>query len=260
MSGDGHEGGTRSGGPVDAARSKVGDEGAAMETTERYVEIARAESERGELVLRERRDPCSGSVLELRANGVFVMDTLETSTERALASAALELVDDPRAVVVCGLGLGYTMHEVLADHRVERCAVVEIEEALVEWMRTGVVPHGPALLADGRVHLVVADVAVAFAEARPSSYDLVLLDVDNGPGYLVHDVNARLYDAPFLSAVRAALRPGGVLIVWSADRAPELEETLRGVFGNADARALDVLLQDRDEQYWLHVARVPSPA
>ena len=226
-----------------------------MESTQ-YVEIARAESERGELVLRERRSEGAPSVLELRANGVFVMDTLETSTERALASAALELVDDPRAVVVGGLGLGYTMHEVLADSRVEKCAVVEIEQALVDWMRGGTVPHGPALLADQRVTVVVADVAVALAEARPASYDLILLDVDNGPGYLVHEENAALYRAPFLAAGRAALRPGGVLVIWSASPAPELEDSLREVFGEAEARPYDVLLQDRDEQYWLYVARV----
>ena len=226
-----------------------------MESTQ-YVEIARAESERGELVLRERRSEGAPSVQELRANGVFVMDTLETSTERALASAALELVDDPRAVVVGGLGLGYTMHEVLADSRVEKCAVVEIEQALVDWMRGGTVPHGPALLADERVSVVVADVAVALAEARPASYDLILLDVDNGPGYLVHEENAALYRAPFLAAGRAALRPGGVLVIWSASPAPELEDALREVFGEAEARPYDVLLQDRDEQYWLYVARV----
>ena len=226
-----------------------------MESTQ-YVEIARAESERGELVLRERRSEGAPSVLELRANGVFVMDTLETSTERALASAALELVDDPRAVVVGGLGLGYTMHEVLADSRVEKCAVVEIEQALVDWMRGGTVPHGPALLADERVSVVVADVAAALAEARPASYDLILLDVDNGPGYLVHEENAALYRAPFLAAGRAALRPGGVLVIWSASPAPELEDALREMFGEAEARPYDVLLQDRDEQYWLYVARV----
>jgi spermidine synthase len=230
-----------------------------MEPTQ-YVEIARAESERGELVLRERRSEGAPSVLELRANGVFVMDTLETSTERALASAALELVAEPRAVVVAGLGLGYTMHEVLADSRVEKCAVVEIEQALVDWMRSGTVPHGPGLLADERVTVVVADVAVALAEARPAAYDLILLDVDNGPGYLVHEANAALYRAPFLAHARAALRPGGALVVWSADPAPELEAALREVFEQAEARAYDVLLQDRDEQYWLYVARVAQSA
>src|SRR3954451_8174537 len=106
-----------------------------------YVEVARAETERGELVLRERRPADGGPTsLELRANGVFVMDTVEVSTEGAMATAALPLVDEPSAVLIGGLGLGYTMHEVLADSRVEKCAVVEIEPALAEWMRAGLVP------------------------------------------------------------------------------------------------------------------------
>jgi len=222
-----------------------------------YVERARAESERGELVLRERRPDDGPTSLELRANGVFVMDTLEVSTERALADAALAVVDEPRAVVVAGLGLGFTMHEVLADSRVEKCAVVEIEEALVGWMRDGTVPHGPALLADERVTVVVADIRAALAEAKPATYDLILLDVDNGPGYLVHTSNAELYDEPFLAAARAVLRPGGALVVWSAAEAPDLEKSLRATFDDVGAQARDVLLQGRDEQYWLYVARTP---
>lgn len=224
-----------------------------------HVEIARAETERGELVLRERRpdpDEPGASALELRANGVFVMDTVEVSSERALATAALAQVAEPRAVVVGGLGLGYTMHEVLADSRVEVCAVVEVEQALVDWMRDGTVPHGPALLADQRVKVVVADVAVAIAEARTASYDLVLLDVDNGPGYLVHDANAALYAQPFLESVRTVLRPGGAVAIWSAAEAPELAALLGEVFDEARAVPLDVRLQERDEQYWLYVGSV----
>ncbi|MBC9734920.1 hypothetical protein IBJ60_17010 [Nocardioides sp. zg-578] len=231
-----------------------------MSNPDEHVDVVRAESPRGEVVLRERHTERGPSVLELRVNGVFVMDTLETSTERALATAALAQVERPRAVVVGGLGLGFTMHEVLADSRVERCAVVEIEEALVGWMRDGTVPHGPALLADERVQVVVADVAVALAEARPASYDLVLLDVDNGPGFLVHDANAALYREPFLRTARAALRPGGVLVVWSAAQAPELEAAMAAAFGAAEAHPHPVRLQEREEHYWLYVARVPGPA
>ena len=221
-----------------------------------YVEVARAESERGELVLRERRPADGGPAsLELRANGVFVMDTVEVGSERAMAQAALALVEDPAAVVVGGLGLGYTMHEVLADSRVEKCAVVEIEPALVDWMRTGLVPDGPALLADERVTVVVADIAVALQEARAASYDLVLLDVDNGPGHLVHAANAALYEPPALTEARRVLRPGGALVVWSASESPELEESLRSVFGDVEAQPHDVRLQERDEHYWLYVAR-----
>jgi spermidine synthase len=219
-----------------------------------YAEVARTETERGELVLRARREESAPDVLELRANGVFVMDTAETSTERALAAAALDLVDGPTSVLVGGLGLGFTVREVLADQRVTACTVVEIEQALVDWMRDGTVPHGPQVLADERLTVVVNDVALAFAEAGEVAYDLVLLDVDNGPHYLVHDDNAALYRVPFLSAVRRVTRQA--LAVWSADASAELETALAAVFDDVRAVPCPVLLGAREETYWLYVARV----
>jgi len=231
-----------------------------------YVEIARAESERGEVVLRERRPDAEGGgdvaapVIELRANGVFVMDSAETTSEVALATAALELVAEPRDVLVAGLGLGFTLQAVLADSRVERCSVVEIEPALVDWMRDGTVPHGPTLLADDRANVVVADVSLALAEAREASYDLLLLDVDNGPGYLVHDGNAALYEEPFLRLTRRVLRAEGALAIWSADQAPSLEAALRVVYDEVEPLTYAVDLQGREETYWLYVARPNTSA
>ena len=224
-----------------------------------YVELARAESERGEVVLRERRDPDAGvnapAVLELRANGVFVMDTQETSSERGLARAALAKVTDPRRVVIGGLGLGFTLHEVLADQRVEQVVVVEIEDALVQWMRDGTAPHGPAYLADERVTVMTADIRTAMAEAPPASYDLVLLDVDNGPGFLVYDDNEAIYQREFLQQTKACLRPGGAVVIWSAAESPTLQAELQEVFGDAVAVPYDVTLQSRDEHYWIYLAR-----
>jgi spermidine synthase len=227
-----------------------------------YVEVARRESERGELVLRERRsdpDDRSGgpTVLELRANGVFVMDTAEHASEQALADAALGVVDEPRRVLVGGLGLGFTLQRVLGDRRVERADVVEIEAALVDWMRDGTIPHGPQLLADRRARVVVADVAQAVTEAAAATYDVMLLDVDNGPGQLVHEANAALYDEPFLRTVLDRLTPGGALVVWCAERSPDLAAGLRDVFGDVEEQARAVLLQGRDEHYWLYAARRP---
>src|SRR5690349_13186687 len=148
------------------------------------------------------------------------MDTLETSTEVALARAALDLVEEPRRVLVGGLGLGFTLHEVLADPRVGTCTVVELEQTVVDWMRDGTIAHGPAFLADQRVNVVVQDVGVALSEAGEDAYDLVLLDVDNGPDYLVHDANAALYAEPFLLAARRA--SAGVVAIWSASQAMQL--------------------------------------
>ena len=225
-----------------------------------YVEVARCDSERGELVLRERRpgpeDSSGGpTVLELRANGVFVMDTAEHGSEQALADAALASVEEPRRVLVGGLGLGFTLQRVLGDRRVEQVDVVEIEPALVEWMRDGTIPHGRQLLADRRARVVVADLAQAVTEATPTTYDVMLLDVDNGPGQLVHDANARLYGETFLHAARERLATGGALVVWSAERSPALVTALTSVFGDVEEQDHGVRLQDRDEHYWLYAAR-----
>lgn len=218
------------------------------------VEIARAETERGDVVLRRRTSETAPDVLELRVNGVFVMDTLETTSEIELAAQALDLVEKPAAVLIGGLGLGFTLQRVLADPRVERAVVVEIEEPLIDWMRDGTVPHGPAVLADARATVVNADIAMAIAEAR-STYDLVLLDVDNGPGYLVHEANEAVYEEQFLRRCHDLLSPGGVLVVWSANAAPELLEAMQEVFGVAEEQAHEVLLQERPEQYYLYLAR-----
>lgn len=220
-----------------------------------YGEIARDSSPRGEVVLRARHEPDGTQpVLELRVNGVFVMDTRETVSEQQLASVALAEVADPRSVLVGGLGLGFTAHAVLADRRVERLVVVEVEESLVRWMRDGTVPHGPSYLADERVSVLTADIRQAVREAAAASYDLVLLDVDNGPGQLVHEGNAAVYGPGFLGAVADVLRPGGALAVWSAAESPELAEDLAAVFGAATPIPVSVRLQGRDEVFWVYLA------
>ena len=208
-----------------------------------YEVVARASSERGEVVLR-------------RVNGVFVMDTAETTSETELARAALRVVDQASDVLVGGLGMGFTTREVLADPRVERLLVVEIEAAVIDWLRDGTVPHGPTYLADERLTVVNADIREAVAEARPDSLDLVLLDIDNGPDFLVYDANRSVYEEEFLGRVRDALHLGGALVVWSAAETDRLRHAMAAVFGNCEAIPHPVRLHTRDERYWLYLSRL----
>ena len=127
-----------------------------------YIEVARAESERGELVLRERRDAGepdgAGAPGQRRLRDGHPGDQHRAGAGGRRAGAARR---PARTCSSAGWGSGYTMHRVLADSRVERCSVVEIEQALVDWMRDGTIHHGPGLLADERANVVVADIAVA---------------------------------------------------------------------------------------------------
>ncbi|GAA2795448.1 spermidine synthase [Saccharopolyspora taberi] len=217
--------------------------------------MARAGSPRGEVVLL-RRD--ADDALELRVNGVFVMDTVHTETERLLATATLDAVladDRPARVLIGGLGLGFTLREVVADRRVSSVEVVEIEPSIVEWHRAGLVGETAAALADERVRVSVGDVQDVLAAHPAACTDVLLLDVDNGPGFLVHDSNAAVYRREFLALCREKIAPGGCLAIWSASGSPELNTALREVFGNCREIAVPVPLGTRTTTYHLFLAR-----
>ena len=209
------------------------------------VELARALSPRGELVLRRRDD----GALELRVNGVFVMDDQETSSEELLASAALEAVRHPDRVLVGGLGLGYTVRALLADSRLGQVIVAEIEPDVVSWMRSGLVP---SILDDPRVGVVVGDVRAVVTDLPDASVDAILLDVDNGPDFLVYNENSAIYSSGFLITCRTKLRPGGVLTVWSSSASTALEAAVSSVFGTCDVKPVPVKLQGRPELYYVY--------
>ncbi len=217
--------------------------------------VARSVSPRGETVLRRRAD----GALELRVNGVFVMDDVETGSERRLATASLAAAASPRRVLVAGLGLGITLRAVLASGAVEQVMLVELEPALVDWLRADLVPGGAAALADPRVAVRVGDVAETVRTSRGGAYDVVLLDVDNGPDHLVHDANTALYRPPFLRRCRDALAPGGALVVWSMAESPALHAALTEAFDRAWTEPVPVRLGARAETYWLHLGAGDPP-
>lgn len=216
--------------------------------------LARADGVLGEVVLR-RRGAGPDVVHELVVNGTFLMDTVDVSTERLLAQAALDAVDGAALrVLVGGLGLGFTAAALLADPRVARVTVVEIEPLLVRWLRDGVVPSPTGLWDDARLAVVRADINDVVAGLPGAGLDALLLDVDNGPDFLVHDSNARVYEAPLLEHAAAAVRPGGVVAVWSAERSPALRDVLAAAVGACDEHLVTVTRGDRELEYAIYVA------
>jgi len=194
--------------------------------------------------LRQRDD----GALELRVNGVFVMDDVETSSERALARTVIEL--GAREVLVGGLGLGYTLGALLASPQVTRVVVAELHAEIIGWMRDGTIP-GADLLADARTQVTVGDVRGVVAAQPPASLDAIVLDVDNGPDFLVHDANAAVYGAEFVEVCASRLRPGGSLCVWTMAPSTSLTASLGAVLNDVREEAFDVRLQGRAERYWI---------
>ncbi|MFT4164718.1 MAG: hypothetical protein QM650_05705 [Microlunatus sp.] len=190
------------------------------------VTIARWNGPHGEVVLR-RRGSGDDAVEELIVNGTFAMDSAETSSERALADLAW-----PGArVLVGGLGLGFTAAALL-DSGVGAVDVVEIEEALLVWAYEGATAQLGRVGRDPRVRLWVADVRAVLTGHEPEPtgpWDAILLDVDNGPDFLIHAENAALYEPEALGAAYARLAPGGLLAIWCQGKAPELWSRLQAL-------------------------------
>ena len=217
---------------------------------ERPVVVDRRAGVNGELVLRR-----AGADHEVIANGTFLMDTRDGRSERALVREAVAGLADSR-VLIGGLGVGFSLDEALRSREVAEVLVVEVELAVVEWARTHLQRHGGVGLDDPRVRLVVADLADILGTLAPP-FDAICLDVDNGPGWLVHARTRGLYAAGGLGRLRGLLRPGGRLTVGAAAPDPEFEARLRRCFDAVRSVEIPVPRGPGDVVY---VAEVVTPS
>ncbi|MEA4943554.1 MAG: hypothetical protein VB080_03860 [Propionicimonas sp.] len=207
--------------------------------------LARADTADGEIVLR-RRD----GVVELIVNGVFAMDTTEVASELALADA---VGSPPGRVLVGGLGLGYTAARLL-DNGAEWVDVVERARPLIDWAGAGVTGQLGRLASDPRIRLHAADV-VDFVTAADGRWDAIVLDVDNGPSFLIHADNAEVYAEDFLASCHTRLYPGGHLLVWCETASPDLEIALNRVFAGVELIEVPVTREGRSFDYAIYRAR-----
>lgn len=214
--------------------------------------VDRREGRNGELVLRR-----AGPDLEVIANGTFLMDTRGGRSERVLVREAVAGLSGAR-VLVGGLGVGFSLDEALRAPEVAEVVVCELEPVVVEWGRTHLRAHGGAGLDDPRVRLVVADLAEAVETLEPP-FDAICLDVDNGPGWLVHERNRGLYAGAGLRRLRRLLRPGGRLAVWAAAADGAFEERLRDRFEEVRAVAVPARRGPDDVVYVAAVSPSRNP-
>lgn len=186
-------------------------------------------TEMGDLTLRRRRMASLGDleVFEVKLGDDFLMSSLFTKVEEALAELALaELPGDAVDVVIGGLGLGYTARAALAQRHVRSVTVIEKWQRVIDWHQRGLVPLGPQLTGDPRCHLLQGDFFAQVASgaldpAQPGRrVDAILLDIDHAPGDLLHPRHESFYEIEGLRRLKTHLQPGGVFGMW-ADGQPD---------------------------------------
>lgn len=222
-------------------------------------EVLRCDGVFGELLLRERASSAgetAGTVMELISNGVFLMDSGDASTERALAEVGIHGIrGDNLQVLVGGLGLGFTAERAAVMPTVRCVDVVEIEPALVTYFDAPAA-YLPQLQLESKVCSHVGSIHhwVVDCAAKDHQYDAVLLDVDNGPSFLTSESNSVLYSAPLLAMLAHIVSSRGKLTFWSAQPEPELVQRLSDVFANVGEEKLTVTRGGREFDYYLQQA------
>ena len=159
-----------------------------------------------------------GNEYSIMTGGIELMNSRMSGSEQALATLTCARLKDRPAprLLIGGLGMGFTLRAALEVlPALSRVEVAELLPAVIDWARGPMAEIFSGCLDDRRVVILEGDVAIPI-NAASKAYDAILLDVDNGPGGLDRVANDGLYRATGLAAARRALKPGGILAVWSA--------------------------------------------
>lgn len=178
----------------------------------------------GELRLMRR-----GEEYSIMSGSIELMNSRLSGSEEALATLASARLQDRPAprMLIGGFGMGFTLRAALASLGPKaEVTVAELVPAVLAWARGPMAHLTQDCLDDPRVRLVETDVARLIGAAE-AAYDAILLDVDNGPEGLSRAANDRIYDRAGLDAARRALRPAGILAVWSSSPSPTFNQRLR---------------------------------
>lgn len=188
------------------------------------IDTARIPGTEGELRLMRR-----GAEFAIKLGSNELMNSRLSGSEAALATLAakkLEMNKKPH-LLIGGLGMGFTLRAALAVLGARaRIVVAELVPAVVAWARGPMAEIFGDSLSDPRVSIRETDVTEVIRSSR-SKFDAILLDVDNGPEGLTRKANDALYDLAGLNAAYAALRPWGVLAVWSSGPNAAFSKRLR---------------------------------
>lgn len=199
----------------------------------------------GELTLRRRTEPAAGQeIYEVKLGDEYLMSSLFTVAEEELADLGLAaVVGDDLAVLVGGLGLGYTAVAALRDARVGSLTVIDRLSAVIGWHERTLLPVSAQLVEDARTSLVEDDFFAVMRSAPAEGhrgYSAILLDVDHSPRHQLDPTHADLYDAAGLRALDRHLADHGVFALWSDDPPDdEFMVELHAVFDDAVAHIVD---------------------
>jgi spermidine synthase len=226
--------------------------------------IAYEEPPLGPLCLRRRTtlsEPRQ-QVTEITLNHEFLMSSLHTDSERALAECALDQVSgDAMRVLVGGLGLGYTAAAALASPRVAHVDVIEFLPQVIRWMHEGLTPLASELNGESRLTIIEGDVyGRLLSDPTTETFDAILIDVDHSPEDQLDSSSNAFYSPTGLSRAAQHLRPGGVIALWSYEQHASTVDAMRQVLNRVSTHPVSYYNRHVHQEYtdWIYLGHKAS--
>jgi spermidine synthase len=201
--------------------------------------IAQNTTDHGEVILRT-----GAAGYEIIVDGQFLMSTGSGNSSVALVRLGMERLQERHGnlrVLIAGLGLGFSLQEAWSYPEVAEVIVVELEGRIIDWHCRGLIPGTHHLCRDSRVRIIHRDFIEYLSECR-EQFDLIAVDIDNGPDWLSHETNCRLYTWEYLNLIKNFLHQGGVATVWTANEADWFRRVLAEIFG----KVTEVMVSDHN--------------
>ena len=193
-------------------------------------------------------------VTEVTLNHEFLMSSYNTDSERAISNRSIEIHGGGSLkALVGGLGLGYTVGELLNHENVASVEVVELLPPVIDWLRDGFVPLSIELNAASHLRITAGDIYQRLLEEPRESYDLIVIDVDHSPSDQLGATDHAFYTPEGLLRAKAHLREGGILAVWSYAESSDFSDALRSIFPRVNVEPVTTYndLVDHEQTDWL---------
>lgn len=193
--------------------------------------IERIDSQHRQIQLQQRNGH-----YEIIYNGVFLMASYNGVAEREMVRHALTSASPGKKeliLLIAGLGMGFSLEEALKDPRTTRVDVIEIEEKIIEWNRNAFGHLNNNAVRDPRVNIYQKDFRKFVDHCASRQYDILAMDIDNGPEWLARPENKFFYTPTGLLSLKELLAPGGILTIWSPEESLSFMKILNKTFGKA---------------------------
>ena len=193
-----------------------------------------------------------GKEYEIVMNGVFIMASYNQLSSERLLELPMEKIRsrDTLRILVGGLGMGFTVKAACSFASIVHIDVVEVEPVIVEWNITYLKKLHQNCLENKKVHIIIDDF-YDYVRKGQNKYDIICMDIDNGPKLLTRESNQRVYQIDFLKRIKGRIKERGIFAVWLYDMDPDIIGEIGKVFPNYLVDEVMEEVNDRKEPYYI---------